>query len=117
LKLLITIITQHHQSLKQAEELGNLILNELGENTTIQSIKPYTKFTDAYSIHLEKTIPAGNASVIIHQAIALADQLVSPWLSYYDSDSQQIELIYNHTDYTQKRQHQFNEIRWAQLTY
>jgi len=117
LKLLITIITQHHQSLTQAKELGNLILNELGENTTIQSIKPYTKFTDAYSIHLEKTIPAGNSSVIIHQAMALADQLVSPWLSYYDSDSQQIELIYNDSNQTQKRNPSFNEIRWAQLTY
>lgn len=117
MKLLITIVTQHHYSLKQAEELGNLLLNELGENTTIQSIKPYTKFTDAYSIHLEKTIPVGNSSVEIHQAIAIADQLVSPWLSYYDSDSQKIELIYNHTDQTQKRQPSFNEIRWAQLTY
>ncbi|MDP3394243.1 hypothetical protein [Sediminibacterium sp.] len=115
MKLQITIITQHHHSLKQAEELGNLLLNELGENTMLQSIKPYTKFIDSYSIHLEKTIPAGNASVEIHQAIAIADHLVSPWLSYFDSDSQKIELIYNHTDQTQKRKPIFNEIRWAQL--
>jgi hypothetical protein len=115
LKLLITIVTQHHQSLEQAEELGNLLLKELGENTTIQSIKPYTKLSDAYSIHLEKTLPAGNTSVEIHQAIAIADQLVSPWLSYYDTDSQKIELIYNESNQTQKRNSSFNEIRWAQL--
>lgn len=117
MKLLLTIVTQHQQSIEEAQELGNLLLNELGENTTIQSIKPYPKFEGAFAIHLEKTILNSNTATIIHQAIILADQIVSPWLTYYDNDLEKIELIYNETENTQKRHTSFKAIKWAQITY
>lgn len=117
MKLLLTIVTQPQQSIEEAQELGNLLLNELGENTIIQSIKPYPKFEGAFAIHLEKTILYSNTATIIHQAINLADQLVSPWLTYYDNDLEKIELIYNHSEQAQIRKNTFNQIKWAQIIY
>jgi hypothetical protein len=117
LKLLITIVTQPKQSIAEAQELGNLLLNELGENTIIQSIEPYTKFESTFAINLEKTLPDSNTATIIHLAISLADKLVSPWLTYYDNDLEKIELIYNHSEHTQIRKNTFNQIKWAQIIY
>jgi len=117
LKLLLTIVTQPQQSIEEAQELGNLLLNELGENTIIQSIEPYSKFESAFAINLEKILPDSNTATIIHQCIALADEIVSPWLTYYDNDLEKIELIYNHSEQTQTRKNTFNQIKWAQIIY
>jgi hypothetical protein len=117
LKLQLTIVTQNQQSIEEAQELGKLLLNELGENTIIQSIEPYSKFESAFAINLEKILPDSNTATIIHQCIALADEIVSPWLTYYDNDLEKIELIYNHSEQTQTRKNTFNQIKWAQIIY
>jgi hypothetical protein len=114
--LQLSIIT-HSITQTEATALAKTMQSQLGPTTTILSIHPYHKFPDSYSINLETIVPPDNPAAIIHQAIALAYQIVSPWLMYYDSDLEKIELIYNESDQTQKRHLAFEKIRWGQISY
>lgn len=114
--LQLTLIT-HSITHTEATALANTLQSLLGPTTTILSITPYSKFRDSYSLHLEKMVPLDNPAAVIHQAITLADQIVSPWLTYYDSDLEKIELIYNDSDQTQKRHPACAGIRWGQISY
>jgi len=114
--LQLTLIT-HSISQPEAAALANTIQSILGPTTNIVSISPYPKFPDSYSIHLETIVTSNSPAALIHQAITIADQIVSPWLTYYDSDLEKIELIYNDSDQTQKRHTAFDQIRWGQINY
>ena len=114
--LQLSIIT-HSITQTEATALAKTMQSQLGPTTTILSIHPYHKFPDSYSINLETIVPPDNPAAIIHQAINLADQLVSPWLTYYDNDLEKIELIYNHSEQAQIRKNTFNQIKWAQIIY
>lgn len=114
--LQLTLIT-HSITQPNAVALANTIQSILGPTTNFVSISPYPKFPDSYSIHLETMVPLDNPAAVIHQAIMLADQIVSPWLTYYDSDLEKIELIYNDSDQTQKRHPACSVIRWGQISY
>lgn len=112
----LTLVT-HSTTYAEAAALANTLQSILGPSTNIVSINPYSKFPNAYSINIEKIVPLDKKSAMIHQAIAIADQIVSPWLTYYDSDLEKIELIYNHSEYTQIRKNTFTLIKWAQIIY
>lgn len=112
----LTLIT-HSITQTEANALAHTLQSILGPTTTILSITPYPKFPDSFSLQLETIVPPDNPAVMIHEAITLADQIVSPWLIYYDSDLEKIELIYNDSDQTQKRHPAFTGIRWGQISY
>ncbi len=114
--LQITLVT-YSTTYTEATALANTLQSILGPSTNIVSINPYPKFTDSFRVDLKTIVPLDNPSAIIHQAIDIADQIVSPWLTYYDSDLEKIELIYNETENTQKRHPAFKAIKWAQITY
>jgi len=114
--LQLTLVT-HSTTYAEATALANTLQSILGPSTNIVSINTYPKFTDSFRVDLETIVPLDNPSAIIHQAIAIADQIVSPWLTYYDNDLEKIELIYNHSEHTQIRKNTFNQIKWAQIIY
>ncbi|TDG35181.1 hypothetical protein EZJ43_14880 [Pedobacter changchengzhani] len=113
--MFLTIITENLKNKAEAEILSGVIKNELGELWEIEKIEPYHKFKNSYKIELKITFIEKEQHELNNLAIIFTDQLLSPWLVYFDHFETSIELIYNKADNTQKRKIEFEAIKWGHL--
>lgn len=113
--MFLTIITETLKNKVEVEQLGEVVKNELGKDWEIEKIEPYNKFKDSYKIELKTNFTAKDQNELNNLAIVLTDKLVSPWLVYFDHYENNIELIYNNANNTQKRKPAFENIKWAHL--
>ena len=113
--IFLTIVTENQNQKIKADNLSELIRNELGENWVILNIDKYSKFENSYKIELKKTFTERNQEELNQIGISIVDKIVSPWLIYFDNDDNSIELIYNKNENTQIRKMEFDVIRWGQL--
>jgi len=111
-KVRLAFITQNQKSKEKAERISNLLAKALGiDNNAI--IGKYDKFENSYKIAYEFEIE--EKTNLTHRMIELTDRICSPWIAYYDRDSDKIELIFNKTDFSTIRNTEFNVINWAGL--
>ena len=77
----------------------------------IINIEKYTKFPNSYRIELEtENLDMDNLNV---QCLKLTSQIAQPWTSYFDNDTNEIELIFNKSAATQFAKQKYNPITWA----
>ncbi|MBP6672634.1 MAG: hypothetical protein KA247_05765 [Bacteroidetes bacterium] len=114
MKTLLTFVTQHQTQLSDAERTAGQIRELLGAEWHIVRIEKYHKFDDAFMIDLECSLTNDDLPEVINRAIVLTDRIVSPWLAYYDSEENTLELIFNHDANTRGRTIDHSVIRWGQ---
>ncbi|VXB49615.1 conserved hypothetical protein [Flavobacterium sp. 9AF] len=111
-RLRLIVITRNQKNKDKAQKLSELILSTLSIDSLSQ-IDKYPKFDDSFKITIVFTCnPTNN---LIHQMIEIADKLLSPWITFYDRTTNSVNLIYNKTDFTQKRRNEFDVVEWAEL--
>ena len=111
----ITIVTEDQSQKADADQLAHLLLNALGESWEIISVQKYHKFDNSFKLELMRSFSGIRSEELNLLGISIADNIVSPWLVYFDKDENSIELIYNKDKNTLRRREEFNDIRWAQL--
>jgi len=112
---LLTIIT-YYSCEKESTELAQTLQSILGLKTEISSISLYSVDIMSFCIKLEIKNETISTSEQIQQMISIADQIAEPWIIYYDKLHDKIKLLYSDTDYTKKRQSDFEMIKRAKIT-
>lgn len=114
MKALLTFVTQHQTNRSDAEQTAGQILELLGAEWHIVRIEKYHKFDDAFMIDLECSLSNDDLSSVNNRAIVITDKIVSPWMAYYDSGENTLELIFNHDANTRGRTLDHSVLRWGQ---
>lgn len=115
MNIYLTIITENQTQQIQAEQLAVIVQTALGAGWHMDNIAGYYKFDHAYKIELKCIVNGMARSEIFQLAITQTDQLVSPWLVYFDQFENTIELIFNKNENTTSAHPAFNVIQWAHL--
>jgi hypothetical protein len=115
MNIYLTIITENQTQKIQAEQLAAFVQTALGADWYIENIDSYYKFDHSYKIALKIVVNGMTRSEIFQLAITQTDQLVSPWLLYFDQFENTIELIFNKNENTKSVHPAFDAIHWAHL--
>jgi hypothetical protein len=113
--ILLTIISENQMHKPIAEAFAGFIQKELGKGWELTNISKYHKFDNSFAIEFRYKLSVMGQNEINMLAISLTDKLVSPWLLYFNNDDNSIELVYNKSDTTQKKNSQFEAIKWGHL--
>jgi IS30 family transposase len=112
---LLTIITESQTQRDMATQLAETIRIELDSGWEIENVSLYTKFEDSYKIELKGIYRGFEQGELNTLAIRLTDKMVSPWVVYYDEDTNSLELIYNKSPHSRDRRQVFKVIKWGHL--
>jgi hypothetical protein len=112
--MLLTIVTKDQSTLIQAEHTAESIRSVLGSDWKIVSIEPYHKFEYSFMLSFECPVQDEDLDTINNRGLILTDRIVSPWLAYYDSDTNTLELIFNNDANTKGRTIDHAVLRWGQ---
>ncbi len=112
--MLLTIITKDQSLLSQAEHTAESIRSVLGSDWKVVNIEPYHKFEHSFMLSFESPIQNDDRERINNLGLILTDRIVSPWLAYYDSDANTLELIFNNDANTKGRTIDHSVLRWGQ---
>jgi hypothetical protein len=117
-KALLTIVTTKVINKTAAQLLAANVVAILGDSWCLTKCNMYPKFEASYKLELETKLPTLSQEQMIAWSIACSNQLVSPWLVYFDEDTYTIELIFNANSHTSYKTAECQCIRWAhwQLT-
>ena len=113
--ILLTIITEDQTKKRMAEKLSEVLKKEVGEDFEILNIEYYTKFENSFKIELKKLCSDKTKEELNLLLINIADRIASPWLVYFDSNQNAIELIFNKAESNRIRKNEFNVIKWGQI--
>ena len=112
-KVCLTVITENQKTKRKAAILAEIIIQKLGNDSKIVNIEKYYKFDNSFKIEIEFDIVENDKARINNCLISRADIIASPWLLYYDSEDQSIELIYNKSENSRIKDLHFNVIKWG----
>lgn len=113
--IFLTIVTENQEHKTKAEELSEILQNELEKGWLIFSIDKYAKFNNSYKIELKKSYTDKTNEELNLLMISIADSIASPWMVYLDRNLNTIELIFNKNENNRSRKNEFNVIKWGQL--
>ncbi len=106
----LVLITENQNSIEKANKFALLICNELNLNKNFK-ISQYHKFSNSYKIEINGNFV--NESSFITQSIKLTNKICSPWIIEYDEEINEIDLIFNKTEFSKYRNNNFNILKWA----
>ena len=112
-KVCLTIVTENQRTKRSAEILAEILVQKLGNDSKTVKIEKYYKFDNSFKIELEFDIIEIDKAKINNYLISSANLIASPWLLYYDSLEQIIELIYNKNENSRIKDLHFNVIKWG----
>lgn len=109
-KFRLTLITENQKSLDKGRKLAELICQTLKIKNEFE-ISKYEKFENSYRIEINAQLEKENIS--IEKSIELTDRICSPWIVTYDRTENNVELIFNKSDFSNFRKNEFNMLNWA----
>jgi len=109
-KIWITIVTENQNTIDKANSLALALAEDLGFKEAVK-IEKYPKFPNSYKIELEtEDLNLDDLNV---QCLKITSKIALAWTSYYDDDTNEIELIFNKSAETQFAKNKYHVIRWA----
>ncbi len=111
-KVILEFVTKNQKSKEKAERIATLLTKTLEIESSVIVTK-YDKFENAFKITYEFYIE--NKINFTHTMIELTNRICSPWLVYFHRDLDEIELIFNQTDFSRIGNKEFHVINWARL--
>lgn len=112
-KAYLTFVTETVSGLKVAEELAAMLQTELGGGWTVTRIEKYVKFEGSFKIEMELACPGSDKATLMLAAISDTDKIASPWLVYFDSTENMLELIFNKSESSRFGRPEFAAVRWG----
>ncbi len=109
----LTLITHNQNSEQKARRFAELICDELRTDIDF-NISKYNKFPNSYKIEVKGEITDENNS--IEKSIKLTAQICYPWLVEYKELENEVDLIFNQTEFSRYRNVKFNVLKWASFT-
>lgn len=109
-KIWITFVTENQNTKKQAKELADALIKNIGLKREVK-IEEYTKFSNSFKIDLETEVQ--NKKEINLACIKVCSKIAQPWFTYFDSDTETVELIFNKTNNSQFEKQEYTAIKWA----
>lgn len=113
-KIAFTIISTAKNS-ERINDLLQTIAHVYNISTDEISAEPYLKFDNSYKTEFVIHSSIESFTEINFKAIELSQLLVSPWLLYFDNDTQCLELIFNKNTDSKHHKDIFETIFWAQI--
>jgi len=113
-KFRLILITENQINLAKGQKFAEMIrktLNLEGE----YEISKYGKFEDSYRVEFNGQFSKEKNAIA--ESIELTDRLSSPWTVTYERAENQVELIFNKSDFSTFRKIEFNVLRWAEFRF
>ena len=111
-KFRLTLVTENQNSLEKGKYFAELICEILNCENGF-NISKYEKLKNSYRIEIVGKISDHNNS--ISESIELTDRICSPWIVNYDRSENDVELIFNKSDFSNYRNNNLNVLNWAQF--
>ena len=106
----LTIITENQNSLGNGKKFAELICETLNCRNGFE-ISKYEKIKNSYRIEIIGKMANQNNS--ISESIELTDRICSPWIVNFDRTENEVELMFNKSEFTNYRNENFNTLNWA----
>ena len=113
-KFRLILITENQINLAKGQKFAEMIrktLNLEGE----YEISKYGKFEDSYRVEFNGQFSKEKNAIA--ESIELTDRLSSPWTVTYERAENQVELIFNKSDFSTFRKIEFNVLRWEEFRF
>lgn len=111
-KFRLTLITENQKSLEKGKKFAELIGDTLNCKNGYE-ISQYEKFENSYRIEFIGRIKTVKNSVA--ESIELTDRICSPWTVTYERTENDVELMFNKSDFSNFRRNEFNVLKWAEF--
>lgn len=111
-KFRLTLITENQKSLEKGKKFAELIGKTLNCKAGYQ-ISKYEKFENSYRIEFIGQMTDGKNSVA--ESIQLTDRICSPWTVNFNRTENNVELMFNKSDFSNFRRNEFNVLNWAEF--
>ncbi|MVO11090.1 hypothetical protein GOQ30_18115 [Flavobacterium sp. TP390] len=108
----LTLITENQNSLEKGKKFAELIIETLNCKNGFE-ISKYEKLKNSYRIEILGQITSGKNS--ISESIELTDRICSPWTVTYQRTENNVELMFNKSDFSNFRKNEFNVLNWAEF--
>ncbi len=108
----LTLITENQNSLEKGENFAELICETLNCENGFE-ISRYEKLKNSYRIEIIGQITSEENSVT--ESIELTDRICSPWIVTYERNENNLELIFNKSNFSNFRRNEFNVLNWAEF--
>lgn len=111
-KFRLSVVTENQKNLDKGKKLALLLCETLNCSDGYE-ISKYHKFENSFRIEIIGQIK--NENDLISESIELTDRICSPWIVTYNRDNNDVELLFNKSDYSNFRRNDFNVLNWAQF--
>ncbi|MEM6894614.1 MAG: hypothetical protein AAF554_13060 [Bacteroidota bacterium] len=111
-KFRLTLITENQKSPEKAKKFAELIGETLNCKNEYE-ISNYEKFENSYRIELIGQITREKNSVA--ESIELTDRICTPWTVMYNRDENDVNLIFDKSNFSNFRRNEFNVLNWAEF--
>jgi len=108
----LTLITENQNSLEKGKKFAELVCETLNCENGFE-ISKYEKLKNSYRIEIIGKITDQNNS--ISESIELTDRICSPWIVNFDRTENEVELMFNKSDFSSFRRKEINVLNWAQF--
>jgi len=108
----LTLITENQNSLEKGKKFAVLISETLNCKNGFE-ISKYEKLKNSYRIEIIGQITSEKNSIT--ESIELTDRICSPWIVTYERNENNVELIFNKSDFSNFRRNEFNVLNWAEF--
>ena len=111
-KFRLILITENQINLAKGQKFAEMI----GETLNLEGgykISKYGKFENSYRVEFSGQLSKEKNSIA--ESIELTDRISSPWNVIYDRVENQVELIFNKSDFSNFRKIEFNVLKWAEF--
>lgn len=105
----LTLVTENQKSLEKGKKFAELICETLKAKNGFE-ISKYMKFENSYRIEIMGQIMDNNS---IAESIELTDRICSPWTVKFNRIENNVELMFNKSDFSKFRKIEFNVLNWA----
>ncbi len=111
-KFRLILVTENQNSLEKGKKFAESVCEILNCENGF-NISKYEKLKNSYRIEIIGKITDHINS--ISESIELTDRICSPWIANYDRSENDVELIFNKSEFSNYRNNNFNVLNWAQF--
>ncbi|NMM50659.1 hypothetical protein [Marinigracilibium pacificum] len=111
-KFRLTLVTENQKSIEKGKKFAELICKTLNHKNGYE-ISKYEKFENSYRIEISGHIVDKKNSVT--ESIELTDRICSLWIVTYKRAENNIELMFNKSDFSNFLRNEFNVLNWAEF--
>ena len=108
----LTLITENQNSLEKGNKFAELICKTLNLKNGFE-ISKYDKLKNSYRIEIIGKMADENNLIL--ESIELTDRICSPWIVNFNRIENNVDLIFNKSDFSNFKKNQFNVLNWAEF--